>query len=132
MILLARAGAVAWDFSFSGHDDNGDPESDAGWLTCRLLRGDHQTDHFWQNVVESTRAAMAENSRESLRRLRSSMTGIVCTGVVTAESFAIDSPPDAHGLSGGVWRVPLVSGTWQDPVGVAFAHPGGDRCSAGG
>ncbi|MBN2447689.1 MAG: hypothetical protein JXO22_13230, partial [Phycisphaerae bacterium] len=94
VILLAKAGAIAWDFSFSGHDDNGDPESDAGWLTVRILRGDHQTDKFWQNVVEPTRAAMVENAWESLRRLRSAMTGTVCTGVVTAESFAIDSPPD--------------------------------------
>jgi ATP-dependent DNA helicase RecQ len=93
VILLARTGAVTWDFSFSGHDDNGDPESDEGWLTVRLLRGDHQTDDFWHNVVELTRATMVENSRESLRRLHTALAGTTCTGVVTAESFAINAPP---------------------------------------
>jgi superfamily II DNA/RNA helicase len=94
VILLARVGAVEWDFSFAGRDDNRDLESDVGWLTVRYLRGDHRTDHFWQNLVEPTRAAMVQNSQESLRRLRMAIKGTICTGVVTAESFTIDSPPD--------------------------------------
>ncbi|WP_304440335.1 protein DpdF [Mycobacterium sp. E3339] len=92
VILLARTGAVGWDFSFSGPDADGELESDAGWLTVRLLRGDHQTDQFWQDVAEPTRASMVENSREGLLRLRNAIAGAVCIGVVTAESFAINLP----------------------------------------
>ncbi len=93
VILLARAGAVEWDFSFSGHDDDGELESDIGWLTVRLGRGDHQTDQFWRDVVEPTRQSMVENSRRGLLRLRSAMNGTVCTGVLIGESFTIDEPP---------------------------------------
>jgi ATP-dependent DNA helicase RecQ len=94
VILLARAGAVEWDFSFSGHDDDGELESDIGWLTVRLVRGDHQTDQFWRDVVDPTRLSMVENSRKGLLRLRSAMNGTVCTGVLIAESFTIDEPPE--------------------------------------
>lgn len=94
VILLARAGAVEWDFSFSGHDEDGELESDSGWLTVRLVRGDHQTDQFWRDVVEPTRRSMVENSRKGLLRLRSAINGTVCIGVLIAESFAIDEPPE--------------------------------------
>jgi ATP-dependent DNA helicase RecQ len=94
VILMARAGAVEWDFSFSGHDDNGELESDSGWLTVRLVRGDHQTDQFWRHVVEPARRSMVENSRRGLLRLRSAMNGTVCAGVLVAESFTIDEPPE--------------------------------------
>lgn len=92
VVLLARSGAVQWDFSFSGLDDLGERESDRGWLTVRILRGDHQTDRFWQDVVEPTRNSMSERSRLGLFRLRSALNGTACTGVLVAESFTIQDP----------------------------------------
>lgn len=94
VLLLARAGAVTWDFSFSDRNDAEEGDSDVGWLTVRVLRGDHQTDHFWETVVEPTRRSMVDNAREGLVRLRAAMTGTVCLGVVTAESFTINTPPE--------------------------------------
>lgn len=94
VILLARAGAIAWDFSFSGRDEDGELESDSGWLTIRVIRGDHQTDGFWRDVVDQTRRAMVENSHKGLLRLRNAMNGTGCAGVLIAESFTIDEPPD--------------------------------------
>ncbi|UPK63605.1 DEAD/DEAH box helicase [Rhodococcus pyridinivorans] len=94
VILLARAGGVEWDFSFSGRDDDGELESDTGWLTVRLARGDHQTDEFWRRTVEPTRLAMVERSRLGLARLRRAISGTECTGMLIAESFAIDEPAE--------------------------------------
>nr|WP_170981128.1 protein DpdF [Mycolicibacterium sp. CR10] len=94
VILLARAGAIEWDFSFSGIDEDGELESDSGWLTIRVIRGDHQTDDFWGNVVDDTRRVMVENSHKGLLRLRNAMNGTSCAGVLIAESFTIDRPAD--------------------------------------
>ena len=94
VILLARAGCVEWDFSFSGRDDDGELEADSGWLTVRLARGDHQTDEFWRDVVEPTRLAMVERSRLGLFRLRRAIKGTACTGDLIAESFAIQEPSE--------------------------------------
>lgn len=94
VLLLARAGAISWDFTFSDRDDADEADSDVGWLTVRVMRGDHGTDKFWETVVEPTRRSMVDSAREGLVRLRAAMTGTVCTGVVTAESFTIDTPPD--------------------------------------
>ncbi|MCV6970085.1 protein DpdF [Mycobacterium bohemicum] len=137
VILLARTGAVGWDFLFSGRDAEGELESDAGWLTVRILRGDHQTDQFWQDVAEPTRASMVENSRESLFRLRNAITGTVCIGVVTAESFAIDAPPELRttclvACGGCRWcrahgKIPWAS---PSPIPAAIAvPPTGDKPS---
>lgn len=94
VLLLARAGAVAWDFSFIDRNDAEEGDSDVGWLTVRILRGDHQTDQFWDTVVEPTRRSMVDNAREGLVRLRAAMLGTVCMGMVTADSFTIDTPPE--------------------------------------
>lgn len=94
VILMARAGAIEWDFSFSGRDADAELESDSGWLTIRVLRGDHQTDGFWGDVVDETRRVMVENSHKGLLRLRHAMNGTGCAGVLIAESFTIDAPPD--------------------------------------
>lgn len=94
VILLARAGAIEWDFSFAGVDVDGELESDSGWLTIRVIRGDHQTDGFWKDVVDETRRVMVDNSHKGLLRLRNAMNGATCTGVLIAESFTIDQPAD--------------------------------------
>ena len=94
VILLARAGAIEWDFSLSEVHEGEEMESDRGWLTVRLLRGDHQTDQFWSGVVEPTRRTMVENSRKGLSRLRGTLNGQQCTGVLIAESFSIKEPSE--------------------------------------
>lgn len=94
VVLLARSGAVQWDFSFSGLDDLGERESDRGWLTIRIVRGDHQTENFWQAIVEPTRNSMSERSRLGLFRLRSAINGTACTGVLIAGSFTIQDPAE--------------------------------------
>lgn len=93
--LLARAGGLAWDFSLADipEDDELKPE-DRGWLTVRLLRGDHQSDEFWRDRVETVRQSMVEASRKGLDRLRLAFRGDQCTGVLVADSYAITNPPD--------------------------------------
>src|SRR5262249_16198129 len=69
--LLARAQALQWDFSFAERGSDDDiPTTDRGWLTVRLLRGDHLADHFWSDRVEPVRAAMVARSRVGLSSLR--------------------------------------------------------------
>jgi ATP-dependent DNA helicase RecQ len=94
VILLARAGAVRWDFSFAGLDSDGQPASDSGWLTVRLVRGDHQSDQFWTDVAEATRQSMVDRSGLGLANLRQAMRGDACTGALIAESYRISRPPD--------------------------------------
>jgi hypothetical protein len=94
VVLLARSGAVAWDFSLSERGEDGELESDRGWLTVRIVRGDHQTDSFWEDVVESTRKLMVENADRGLLKLRKSLTADACAGMLIAESFSIEDPYD--------------------------------------
>ena len=47
--LMARAGALAWDFSLDHLSTDSDPPlDDGGWLTVRILRGNHQSPDFWR------------------------------------------------------------------------------------
>ena len=51
--LFARAGVVQWDFSFADFpDDAEEPPDDRGWITVRLLRGDHARDDLWTEPIE--------------------------------------------------------------------------------
>jgi hypothetical protein len=93
--LLASAGAVQWDFSFA--DVAGDEEirtNDRGWLTVRLIRGDHLGDHFWHDEIEPLRQTMVERARMGLVRLRRALRGDGCTGVLIADSYRIAVPAD--------------------------------------
>lgn len=93
--LLARAGALQWDFSFADvPDDENLRTSDRGWLTIRLLRGDHLGDHFWRDVVEPLRQTMVERGRLGLVSLRRALQGDACTGVLIAESYRIAAPSE--------------------------------------
>ena len=144
VILLARAGAVEWDFSFSGQDEDGELESDSGWLTVRIVRGDHQTDQFWGDVVEPTRRLMVENSSKGLFRLRSAMNQAACTGVLIAESYAINEPAEFRttcliACGGCGWCRAHGKHRWASPsplpAAIAVAQHDGlpmDRLAVGG
>lgn len=92
--LMARAGALAWDFSL-GHlsTDSDPPLDDGGWLTVRILRGNHQSPDFWREVAEDVRARMVEGSREGLKRLRTALSARECTGELLRLNYSISSPP---------------------------------------
>jgi hypothetical protein len=98
VILLARAGALQWDFSFAGRDSDEQPETDSGWLTVRLVRGDHQSDQFWNDVVEPVRQSMVERSGLGLASLRQAMREEACTGTLIAENYRISRPSDLRAV----------------------------------
>jgi len=90
--LLARTGALEWDYSLEERDEDGNA-SDRGWLTVRMVRGDYQTEAFWGDV-EPVRRAMVDTSRKGLTSLRRALTGNACTGVLIADSYRIADPAD--------------------------------------
>jgi ATP-dependent DNA helicase RecQ len=93
--LLARAHAVEWDFSFAGFNEEDEyPQTDRGWLTVRVLRGDHLSEQFWRDAVEPVRQAMVHRSRLGLASLRRALRGDACTGVLIADSYRIATPAD--------------------------------------
>jgi ATP-dependent DNA helicase RecQ len=92
--LLVRAGALSWDFSFVGVTEGEEVStSDRGWLTVRVVRGDHLSDHFW-NDVDPVRRDLVERSRVGLANLERAFSGAECTGVLIADSYRIDFPAD--------------------------------------
>ena len=92
--LMARAGALAWDFSLDELPTGSDsPVDDSGWLTVRILRSNHQSQAFWSEVVESVRARMVDGSREGLRNFRTVLSGRRCTGELVGLNYSILSPP---------------------------------------
>jgi hypothetical protein len=91
--LMARAGALVWDFHLASLPDDEDlPPDDSGWLTVRLLRGDHLSDSFWDGQAESERKRMVDLSGLSLNRLRQAIRGDACTGKLVAASYDIKTP----------------------------------------
>ena len=95
--LMARAGALAWDFSLDESSADADPPlDDRGWLTVRVLRGDHQSPDFWREVVENVRALMVDGSREGLKNLRAALSGRRCTGELLGLNYSISSPPESQ------------------------------------
>lgn len=87
--LLARAHAVAWDFSFAQAQDEEDATPDRGWLTVKLLRGDHLADEFWRDTVEPIRRAVVDRSMVGLSTLKAALGGAQCTGVSIARSYTV-------------------------------------------
>jgi ATP-dependent DNA helicase RecQ len=91
--LLARVGAVKWDFSFAEYRPEDEyNEGDRGWLTVKIDRGDHLSDSFWSDVVEPHRADVVQRADGGLRNLMLALGGAACTGVITAESYTIADP----------------------------------------
>lgn len=94
--LMARAGALAWDFSLDMLPTDSDSHlNDRGWLTVRILRGDYQSPDFWSEVVESVRARMVDGSREGLKSLRTAVSGRRCVGELVGLNYSISS---VHGF----------------------------------
>ena len=92
--LMARAGALGWDFSLDELPTGSDSHLDGrGWLTVRILRGDHQSPDFWSEVVESVRARMVDGSREELKNLRTVLSGRKCMGELVGLNYSISSVP---------------------------------------
>ena len=92
--LMARAGALAWDFSLDESSTDADPPlDDRGWLTVRILRGDHQSQDFWREVAEDVRTRMVEGSRNGLKNLRTALSGRKCLGELLGRNYSISSPP---------------------------------------
>lgn len=87
--LLARTRAVEWDFSFADAQDEEDPTPDRGWLTVRVLRGDHLSAEFWSEQVDPVRQSVVERSSDGLATLNSALAGERCTGVLIADSYTI-------------------------------------------
>ena len=90
--LMARAGALAWDFSFQELLPDSDcSHSDSGWLTVRVLR-DHQSPGFWREVFEGVRTRMLGRSREGLTSVRTALSGRHCMGELVAKNYSILNP----------------------------------------
>jgi ATP-dependent DNA helicase RecQ len=99
--LLARAGALTWDFSLAELPAAEDEEvdlDDRGWLTVRLRQANHQSDEFWAMTAEDARRRMVEQAGASLRQLRMALDGKHCTGRTVAESYTINEPNWAETL----------------------------------
>ena len=90
---MARAGALAWDFSLAELPTDSDPLlDDRGWLTVRILRSDHQSPDFWREVVEGVRTRMVSGPREGLKNLRTALAGRECMGELVGLNYSILSP----------------------------------------
>lgn len=87
LVLLARCGAITWDF----HIDQGDNE---GWITIRVKEapGELNTENYWSEEVEPVRKQLVSNSSKNLERLVSTLTGGECTGTQIAKSYRIREP----------------------------------------
>lgn len=93
--LMARVGAVEWDYSFvTETGEEAAPPEQRGWMTVRLIQGDHGSDTFWGTRFEQTREAMVARSRVGLTHLRRALTGDACTGVMISNSYDISTPPE--------------------------------------
>ena len=91
--LMARAGALAWDFSLAELPTDSDPLlDDRGGLTVRILRSDHQSSDFWREVVEDVRTRMVSGPREGLKNLRAALSGRDCMGELVGLNYSISSP----------------------------------------
>ena len=91
--MMARAGALAWDFNLSTlPEDSEQISDDRGWLTVRLLRGDHNSPQFWEDTVEVVREQMVAKSGSSLQQLNKAIRGNRCTGQLIAKNYSITWP----------------------------------------
>ncbi len=85
--LLARAGALTWDFSLDEIPEDDDEQlDDSSWLTVRIAQANHKSDAFWATTVEEARRQMVERSGSSLQHLRQALDGLRCTGKTVAEA----------------------------------------------
>ena len=95
VMLLARAGVVAWDFSLpeSAEGSESDDPSNHGWLTVKLLRGDLQFDQVWTDHIESVRREMVRATQYGIRDMKKALQGDQCTGSLIADNYTIKRLP---------------------------------------
>jgi ATP-dependent DNA helicase RecQ len=96
--LLARAGALTWDFSLDEVPEDDEQLDDSSWLTVRITQANHKSDAFWVTTVEEARRHMVERAGSSLQHLRQALDGLRCTGKTVAESYTIDEPVEGETL----------------------------------
>jgi ATP-dependent DNA helicase RecQ len=119
--LLARVGAVKWDFSFAEYRPEEEyNEGDRGWLTVKIDRGDHLSDSFWQDVVEPHREDVVQRADGGLRNLMLALGGGACTGVIAADSYTIADPTSLRTIclaacGGCVWCRAHDRRRWSSP-----------------
>jgi len=90
--LMARAGALDWDFSLDKSSVDADSLlEDGGWLTISVLRGDHQSSDFWRELAENVRTQMVKVSLEGLKNLKSALSGRRCMGELLGHNYSISS-----------------------------------------
>lgn len=89
--LLARAGAIAWDFPEPHATPSEEDRADA-WGVVRILRGDLQTDHFWTTEFEKMRGVLQATARAALTSMRTVLSPERCVGMVLADHFGIETP----------------------------------------
>lgn len=94
--LLARSGALNWDFDLDRSDE---AEPAGGWITLRMQRGDHDSDQFWSQVVEPVRSAVLAGGQRSLAMLKSGLLAKSCIGDLIAENYSIAGPPPVRALT---------------------------------
>ena len=94
--LMARAGVLAWDFSLPEHAEGTDENSPGsrGWLTVRLVKGDHQSPELWADHVESVRREMVRSTRHGIGHMKEALRGRRCTGRLIADSYAVKAPAE--------------------------------------
>ena len=90
--LMARAGALAWDFSLNElPTDSAQLRDDRAWMTVSVL-SDHQSPQFWSEVFEIVRAAMIDRSREGLDTVWKALSGRQCMGELVGLNYSISGP----------------------------------------
>lgn len=118
--LLARAGALRWDFSFAEATEEEEPAPERGWLTVQILRGDHLADEFWQQEVEPIRQSVVRRSSHGLATLKSVRRAERCAGVLVADGYSItaDAPLRTTCLpscGGCAWCREHARSRWSSP-----------------
>ena len=94
--MMVRAGALEWEFSAvdTAGGEDGKTGQAQGWLPVQLLRGDHQTDGFWQVTVEAIRQERLSVGRDGWAGLVAALSGDHCTGELIARNYTIESPDE--------------------------------------
>jgi len=97
LVLMARAGAVTWDFHLHDREEGvTTSQQDRGWVTVRV-GGGFATDEFWDDVLEPERRRLTGNSGESLKQLKRALKGESCTGKLIADNYAlVNGIPQCH------------------------------------
>lgn len=135
--LLARTGALRWDFSFARIQEGVEYQNDnQGWITVDITRGDHQSDSFWSDTVEPIRQDVVQKAGTGLANLRSAIGGQAsCLGLIAADTYAIKEPESLRvtclGACGGCpWCRAHARPRWASPSPIPAAIVAPERVSS--